>query len=747
MQSLNGANNLIKKKRNSDNFDDLKITISGPFQDDEVKTFKYDETKSEADTYSIDTNSLVPKTVVVPLNTTIEIPKRVSSAIPFSDDDSSIISNSFKPSKTMLNSPMKLDVSSTIQSTPFKLINKSVEKNRDKHISADSAIYLGDCITYENIKEIINEEWVDTINKQKYGVSNIMEENENEDDSTNKTSIDTSFRAIQNNQILMNITGISYDSFSSTIPCEENNEISEAQATVQKQLKKINNIICEIAYTEKTYVNELAKLLEIYYYPMEQNQVLNDIEMNYLYSNIVNIYQFHSEIFYPKLVLVQKEHEKNIKLITETDVLNSPSSIKMINESISIEAFFKIVSWPFQFLYKPYYINFKKASDFVAILNNSQKQKYSSENVLVQAEELGFGSNCPIFERENKKKFKKLKTFLKNCTERMDHNQVDILGYLILPIQRLPRYLLLLEGLSKSVKLLEEAIAKLAPKESILEKNTDGNLKQGEKGNSFGDKEKKENSKEVINVDSNKNENDKEIKKIDNKDSINETSKDGDSRKDNVKIETKENSKEVIKVDSNKNEDAKEVIKVDSNKNEDAKEVKKVDNKDNINESSKDGDSGKENVKIETKKNDISSSPVNKKNSNTKTLSKINPKSNVNEKKNVSESNKNINKLKENLNNSSNATRNNIEARKATDRTERAKKAQINVKSMIAQIESNNGSKIPTKSGTTRNNTRPGARTNTVTSRVNSNLPKSKTINTGNTSRNGNKNINSSGTQ
>ncbi|ORX75755.1 hypothetical protein BCR32DRAFT_249292 [Anaeromyces robustus] len=597
MQSLNGANNLIKKKRNSGNFDDMKITISGPYQDDDVKSsVKIDDTKSEAESV---VSSLAPntsKTVIVPLNTTLEIPKRVSSAVPFSDDesvDSSTVNTSLKQNTIKNNnSPMKLDISSNIQSTPLKLINKSVEKNKDKRISADSAIYLGDSITYENIKEVINEEWNETINKQKFGVSNILEESEGENNTnilSPSTSISSSKTCIQNNQILMNLS-VSHESLASTTIIEENSDLLEAKEAIQKHLKKINNIICEIASTEKTYVNELSKLIEIYYYPMEQNQVLNNNEMNYLYSNIVNIYQFHSEIFYPKLDLVQKEHEKNIKLINEMDALKSDSSIKLINESISIEAFFKIVIWPFQFLYKPYYVNFKKASDFVSILNNNQKQKYSSDDVLIQAEELGFANNCPIFERENKKKFKKLKSFLKSCTERMDHHQVDILGYLILPIQRLPRYLLLLESLAKSTKLLEEATSKLIPKtvvnEPILDKKTNNN------------------------------------------------------------------------------------------------------------------------------KSRIPSSTISKK------------------------ENKNISKLKENLNKSSNAKTNNIEARKVADRTDRAKKAPINVKSMIAQIESTNNNSINNKtmnkSGNSRlNNNRTnvkGGKNSTVTSRVNSNLPKSKTI-------------------
>jgi len=789
MQSLNGANNLIKKRRNSGNVDDLKITISGPYQDDEIKPYKFDGTKSEADavSLSVDANSLGSSTkpVVVPLNTTIEIPKRVSSAIPYSDDESissSVVSGSFKLNKSALNSPIKVDFSSTIQSTPYKLINKSVEKN--KHISADSAICLGDSITYSNIKDIINEEWADTLNKQKFGVSNsdIVEESESEmtlvkvntmSTTTTATSITTSAsisgsspslisssKTILNNEILRNLS-ISQSSITS-LPPDVNEEFSEAQAVVQKQLKKINNIIREIASTEKTYVNELGKLLEIYYYPMEQNQVLNITEMNYLYSNIVNIYQFHSEIFYPKLDLVLKEHEKNIQLMNEADALKTPSSIKLINESISIESFFKIVSWPFQFLYKPYYINFKKASDFVAILNNNQKQKYSSENVLIQAEELGFTLNCPIFERGNKKKLKKLKAFLKSCTERMDHNQVDILGYLILPIQRLPRYLLLLEGLAKSAKLLEEATEKLeefAPKPSVpeqVEEEINEVVRINEKKIEPSSSNPVTNEKKITpnsNPNSNNNNNNN------NNNSVSGTNKDKSHGNDNNNTTTLlKRSGAIIEKKDVRNADIKNINKNNNNNNDNSNNKSKNNNNtnDNSTNKSKNNNNINDNSTNKSKNNNNTNDNNNNKSkniNNTKDNSTNKSKNNNND-NNKNKNNKKINKLKENLNESSNKTKKNIEVRKATDRTERTKKSQINVKNMVANIESNNNSKnnnsnnnkVSAKPGI-RNNVRTGARLTKngtmVNSRVNSNLSKTKTTQQGNSIRNSNRNINS----
>ena len=679
MQSLNGANNLIKKKRNSGNFEDMKITISGPYQDDDSKSpTRIDDNKSDISSVagSFATDSLAPKMVVVPLNTSIEIPKRVSSALPGSDDesvDSTLVNASTFKS---LNNPMKIDMSSSIPSTPFKLINKSVEKNKEKHTSADSAICLGDSITYDNIKEIINEEWTKTINQQKFAVNHIIEESDSESMITlvsPSTSICSS-RTIQNNQILKHLS-LSQESIASHP--EESEEITETMALIQKHLKKINNIICEIASTEKTYVHELSKLLEIYYYPMEQNQVLNQTEMNYLYSNIVSIYQFHSEIFYPKLDLVQREHEKNIKLINDAEALKSASSIKLINESISIEAFFKIVLWPFQFLYKPYYVNFKKASDFVSILNSTQKHKYSSDDVLIQAEELQFNVNCPIFERENKKKLKKLKAFLKSCTERMDHNQVDILGYLILPIQRLPRYLLLLEGLAKSAKLLEEATAKL-PKpvvpEPILEK----------------------------------------VKTTETVSKIAKPKANGDMEKPTTpKINTSKLSTPKINASKPSTPKTPKTPKSSTPKLGASKPSTPKPSTPKLNTSKP------STPKLSTSKLNASKPSTPKLNTSKPATSTSLPRARNNS------SNKNINKLKETLNQSSNATVNNIEAKKATERTDRANKTKINVKSIVAQLE-NSQPTTTTKTGTPRTRTGVKPKTN-VTARVNSNLPKTTT--------------------
>ncbi|ORX50067.1 hypothetical protein BCR36DRAFT_327604 [Piromyces finnis] len=740
MQSLNGANNLIKKRRNSASIEDMKITISGPYQDDDLKSTTT-HTEDKPDIKSSIGDPLTPsKMVVVPLNTSIEIPKRVSSAVPCSDDE--LMENPASlvyASKLSGNNLIKLDVfsDSGIQSTPFKLINKLIEKNKDKHISADSAISLGDSIisiTFDNLKEIINEEWSETINQQKAFSNSSMDESDGESMITlvsPSTSMCCSSRTIQNNQILKHLS-MGQECLASRT--EGNDELNETMNLIEKHLKKINNIICEIASTEKTYVHELSKLLEIYYYPLEQNQVLNPTEMNYLFSNIVNIYQFHSEIFYPKLDLVRKEHEKNIKLINDPESLKSVNFAKLINQSISIETFFKIVLWPFQFIYKQYYINFKKASDFVSILNSTQKQKYNSEDLLMQAEELHFSVDCSIFERENKKKLKKLRTFLKSCTERMDHNQVDILGYLILPIQRLPRYLLLLEGLAKSAKLLEETISKL-PKPVLLEPILEVPKVME---NKMTESKINDDDKRTPSVEKDSNETDNKMSK---------TSDDAST------ISTKSSTPKLTTPKVNVSKPSTPKLTTPKVYVSKPSTPKLTTPKVNVSKPStpklttpKVNASKPSTPKLATPKVNASKPSTPKITAKKASTSKLNTSrlSSPSPVKTISKpggnnSNKNINKLKETLNKSSNATVNSIEAKKASERTDRAKKTKINVKSIVAQLENDqpesvskttvSRSKIgvkPKTNVTTR--TKTGVKPNTnVTSRVNSNIPKANT--------------------
>lgn len=187
---------------------------------------------------------------------------------------------------------------------------------------------------------------------------------------------------------------------------------------------RIEKITSEILSTERTYVSELKNLVNIYIEPLKKNHLLEQEEFNSVFANIEDIYKFHEKSFLPPLESVCS------------------------NNDIKISKFFLDISSSFENFYSKYYYAFNGANTLLTLV-----QANNHHNVRIPSlSSSSYILNLPIFERSNKKRLKKFKNFLKNCASRPDHTQLSLQGYLILPVQRLPRYLLLLEQLVKYSK-------------------------------------------------------------------------------------------------------------------------------------------------------------------------------------------------------------------------------------------------------------------------------------------------------
>jgi len=188
--------------------------------------------------------------------------------------------------------------------------------------------------------------------------------------------------------------------------------------------KRIEQITSEILSTERTYVSELKSLINIYIEPLKKNNLLEQEEYNSIFANIEDIYKFHEKTFLPPLENVCRSNDDKIS------------------------KFFLDISSSFEIFYSKYYYAFNGANTFLTLIQSKNRR-----NVRVPSlSSSSYILNLPIFERSNKKRLKKFKSFLKHCAARPDHTQLSLQGYLILPVQRLPRYLLLLEQLVKHSK-------------------------------------------------------------------------------------------------------------------------------------------------------------------------------------------------------------------------------------------------------------------------------------------------------
>ncbi|KAI9148566.1 hypothetical protein H9P43_010164 [Blastocladiella emersonii ATCC 22665] len=162
-----------------------------------------------------------------------------------------------------------------------------------------------------------------------------------------------------------------------------------AAATGKKPADPVvrKHIVAEIVSTEETYVQELAYLVKCYAEPMVSQGLLSPEESKLVFSNVESILSFHQGYFLGEL---------------------------------------------------------KAAGDMVGRVFAKHSAYLKMYSVFINA----FDKGMQEFEKWAGKR-KKLRAFLARCPQDPAHHQLNFQAYLILPIQRIPRYRLLLLDLLK----------------------------------------------------------------------------------------------------------------------------------------------------------------------------------------------------------------------------------------------------------------------------------------------------------
>ncbi|ORY01401.1 hypothetical protein K493DRAFT_405577 [Basidiobolus meristosporus CBS 931.73] len=151
-----------------------------------------------------------------------------------------------------------------------------------------------------------------------------------------------------------------------------------------------NNIISEIIATEETYVASLENLIQIYLLPAESNKVMSPRKSKAIFSNVESILLFHREHLLPALKSCLKEENQCIGRVFAKHN-------------------------PYIKMYSVYINNFDYAL--------SELQSLIAKHP------------------------KRTSTYLKSALQHPNHNQLNLQGYLLLPVQRIPRYKMLLQDL------------------------------------------------------------------------------------------------------------------------------------------------------------------------------------------------------------------------------------------------------------------------------------------------------------
>ena len=171
--------------------------------------------------------------------------------------------------------------------------------------------------------------------------------------------------------------------------------------------EKRKNVILEILSTEETYVNELNSIYSLYMSPLMNSNSFSKDHYNMLFLNLDDIRLLHKRIILPAL-----------KEIVEA----SPAK--------SIGSLFHSLS-PLLLKYVYYLNNF----GFSSSLANTISQSSSTMTGILKIFSIPDQSLLKFINVEQEAKLQD------------DHSQINIAAFLMLPIQRIPRYKLLLDSL------------------------------------------------------------------------------------------------------------------------------------------------------------------------------------------------------------------------------------------------------------------------------------------------------------
>ncbi|KAH9946674.1 hypothetical protein B0H21DRAFT_742600 [Amylocystis lapponica] len=260
---------------------------------------------------------------------------------------------------------------------------------------------------------------------------------------------------------------------------------------------KRSRIIREIVETERTYVKGLQELVDIYISPaatpvnvltgvsQRQETVVPAPERKIVFGGLEALFIFHKESFLPALESASAPLLGPLGGPSPADAdgyLSLDTANKVAQTFVSHAAFMK--------MYSTYINNFDNsvqrirtwALDKPSTPSSGQTLSPSSSNAQLVGLSLAMsGISAPSAMPENgsmnsnvatlsSSQRKRIKSYLKRCRLNPRHSQLNLEGYLLLPVQRIPRYRMLLEELVRSSPpmydyaddLLDRALAEIS---------------------------------------------------------------------------------------------------------------------------------------------------------------------------------------------------------------------------------------------------------------------------------------------
>ncbi|KIK71218.1 hypothetical protein GYMLUDRAFT_254470 [Collybiopsis luxurians FD-317 M1] len=247
---------------------------------------------------------------------------------------------------------------------------------------------------------------------------------------------------------------------------------SNEERKIKDDKSKRTMVAKEILITERTYVKGLQELMDIYIKPAcasvtvlsgvssTKENVVPAPERKIVFGAVDALISFHKESFLPSL-------EKAVAPLMkpEADKADVDGQLSL-SVAISVgEIFWKYAA--FMRMYSTYINNFDSAVQRVkywsASSSNTTLSPSSSSSQLASmglamsgmanptvASDAVASAGAPSLSSGQRKR---IRQYLKRCRLNPQHSQLNLESYLLLPIQRIPRYRLLLEDLRRSTPL------------------------------------------------------------------------------------------------------------------------------------------------------------------------------------------------------------------------------------------------------------------------------------------------------
>ncbi|KAG2382824.1 hypothetical protein C9374_004791 [Naegleria lovaniensis] len=230
-----------------------------------------------------------------------------------------------------------------------------------------------------------------------------------------------------------------------------------------KKARKRQELIKETVDTERTYVQNMKSFLNLYYQPLVENRdhgkdvLKTQSDIQVLFSNINQIHTINQTLLTD---LENANPEVKMKEVLDpTQPLASPSSAPEAESNITVTSPTQppanSVETPPPSITSPRGFVIKRKDDPFAVKNTNTLKSYRIyENIGKPFEHLvpflktyttyinNHDRATELF--ENLKKKKKFKEFLSECYQMQKGIKSDFCSFLILPIQRIPRYKMLL---------------------------------------------------------------------------------------------------------------------------------------------------------------------------------------------------------------------------------------------------------------------------------------------------------------